>query len=71
MADNFRSLGAARAWAWSYTPIVGGGSTWTTLVCVMISSFVIGCIEQFAQSEALTQHTAELVQQARRMRAQY
>ncbi len=51
LGDNFRSVSAARAWLWSYVPIVGGASAWPSLVFLMVMHFVVSCLEQFAQSQ--------------------
>ena len=62
MADNFRSVGAFRAWVWSYVPVVGGASAWSTIVFLMVAHFVASCVEQFAQSQASYEHNKELMQ---------
>ena len=62
MADNFRSLGAFKAWVWSYVPVVGGASAWSTIVFLMVMHFVASCVEQFAQSQASYEHNKELMQ---------
>ncbi len=62
MADNFRSVGAFKAWVWSYVPVVGGASAWSTIVFLMVMHFVASCVEQFAQSQASYEHNKELMQ---------
>ena len=62
MADNFRSMGAFKAWVWSYVPVVGGASAWSTIVFLMVMHFVASCVEQFAQSQASYEHNKELMQ---------
>ena len=69
LADNFRSLRAARAWAWGYVPLVGGASAWHSLVFLMIAHFVASCVEQFAQSQATFEHNAAILAEARRLQA--
>ena len=70
MADNFRSLGAFKAWVWGYVPIVGGASAWSSIVFLMVMHFVASCVEQFAQSQASYEHNRELVAQALRLQKQ-
>ncbi|KAK9917565.1 hypothetical protein WJX75_005821 [Coccomyxa subellipsoidea] len=66
LADNFRSVSAARAWLWSYVPIVGGASAWPSLVFLMVMHFVVSCLEQFAQSQATYEHNRAILSEARR-----
>ena len=67
MADNFRSIGAFKAWVWGYVPIVGGASAWSSIVFLMVMHFVASCVEQFAQSQASYEHNRELLAQALRL----
>ena len=71
LADNFRSIGAFKAWVWSYVPVVGGASAWPSLVFLMVMHFVASCVEQFAQSQASYEHNRELMQEAVRLQKQH
>jgi hypothetical protein len=71
LADNFRSIGAFKAWVWSYVPVVGGASAWPSLVFLMVMHFVASCLEQFAQSQASYEHNRELMQEAVRLQKQH
>ena len=63
LLDNFRSGPAFRQWLVSLRPTPFGA-----IMLGLVASFVISCIEQFAQSHALQEDTVRLRAEAERMR---
>ena len=61
--DKFRSTAAFRQWLVSLRPTPFGA-----IMLGLVVSFVISCVEQFAQSHALQEDTVRLRQEAERIR---
>ena len=60
--DKFRSTAAFRQWLASLRPTPFGA-----IMLGLVASFVISCIEQFAQSHALQEDTVRLRREAERI----
>ena len=61
LLDNFRSWESLRAALLSLRP-----SAWGCVMLVLLASFVVSCVDQFAQSHALKQDTERLAAEAER-----
>ena len=59
---SLKSWAGFKTWIWSQVP-----PPWTLIVIGLMSHFVIGCIEQFAQSHAAHAHNQALLEEAHQM----
>jgi hypothetical protein len=56
-----------QAWLLTYVPIWGGASLWNWIVFIMMAHFFKGCIEQFAQSQAVYEDGLVLEREVERL----